>query len=441
MSPIEVVRVGDSAQNIVNRPADPNVLVVNGVQQVRVRVGQRVIFRPVNMRNGVIPQPVAPARAANAVEEIIEVRPVGDHVLLTTTSGRILSAELASGHIAWQTRLSDRPVDRLVANDDFAVVRVSDETAVRIAAFDIATGQMRCTRSWVVQSGMVPVNLALAADGTLVYTMPDRLCLKDLYKPWPDSTDKEVQANPGISLFEKANLPDQLLIAEGRILAFADDGTIKYVRVHSLETGQPVPLRYHSAQGEQDVDVVLKAGKSDQVSLRVIGPHLYIVNPSGVIGYNLDHPVETWASPEDNIPKPTVKETFLDQQYLVLLNEPPVSDDVGAPIPVGLAPAPAPAPVIPQPAQPAQPGNPNVGVPPVQPNGAPAGPSHEYRLQIFGRYPVSDKNPAESGRLDYLQTVTDPAGISPSWQAADGAFYYLTADSKLHLLRGSLLVK
>jgi hypothetical protein len=236
-----------------------------------------------------------------------------------------------------------------------------------------------------------------------------------------------------LQLFERATQPDQLLIAEGRILALADDGSGKYVRVHSLETGQPVPLRYQSAQGEQFIDRILKAGKSDQVSLRVVGPHLYVINPQGVISYNLDRPSETWASPDDDeTVRLTARDSFIGQKYVVLLNEPPSKDDA-APIPVVAPPAPLPPGVAPAPA----PNQPIGGAPAPAPDGAAPAAITDYKLQIFGRYPVSATNPKETGRLDYDPTIADPAGITPQWQASDGGFYYLTADSKLHVLRGS----
>ncbi len=65
----------------------------------------------------------------------------------------------------------------------------------------------------------------------------------------------------------------------------------------------------------------------------------------------------------------------------------------------------------------------------------------QIRLLAFSRRPAheNDPNSAESGRLDYDDTLTDPAGIQPdSWQACDGGFYYATDDGKVHMLRGAL---
>src|SRR4030095_11276806 len=63
-----------------------------------------------------VPQPgaawanIQPRPEAGAAEAINAVRPVGDRVLVTTTSGRVFCVEVAgksAGRVAWQTRLSD----------------------------------------------------------------------------------------------------------------------------------------------------------------------------------------------------------------------------------------------------------------------------------------------------------------------------------------------
>jgi hypothetical protein len=174
-----------------------------------------------------------------------------------------------------------------------------------------------------------------------------------------------------------------------------------------------------------------------------------VIHPSGVISYNLDRPAETWDSPPDETARLTVRDVFIGQKFLALLDEPPVVDAAVAPVPVPVpAPAPAPAPNVVPPNPPQQPGAgpagnavpPNGGVVAPDPNGATA-PIAEYRLQLFRRAPISEKNPAESGILDYVTAIADSAGITSQWQASDGGFYYLTADSKLHLLRGSQVEK
>ena len=68
---------------------------------------------------------------------------------------------------------------------------------------------------------------------------------------------------------------------------------------------------------------------------------------------------------------------------------------------------------------------------------APEKPLRSFRLHVYGLYPVSEKNPAESGRLDYVKEVTDPAGINGNWQAVDGGFCFLTGDGKLRMISGA----
>ncbi len=114
------------------------------------------------------------------------MRPVGERVLVWTTTGRLLSAELKDGRVAWQTRLAAGALDRVAATEDFTAVKATDDAGVRLVALDTFTGQIRGTKTFNVQTGLTPVNIPLAADGTLVYTLPDRLVLKDLYKPWGD---------------------------------------------------------------------------------------------------------------------------------------------------------------------------------------------------------------------------------------------------------------
>jgi outer membrane protein assembly factor BamB len=398
-----------------SKDADSTVAPLNGLPpNIIIRGGGQFIIRGrIRVLRGGVPMiapvaPVVPVVAAPAVEETTDVIPVGDRILLSTSSGRIVCADLAEGKVVWQARLSEHPIDRLVANEDFTVARVSDSTSVRLVALDTFSGETRGSKSFPLSdNSLVPVNMALSADGTLVYTRPDRLCLKNLYTPWPDPSDREIIGAASLPLFKNgdgaASGPDQLVIAEGRILALADDaaqsgapqggGTPKSVRVYSLETGNPVPLRFESPQGNTEVDRVLSAGTSWDVSLRVIGSHLYVFSPDGTAAYNLDQVAEAW-SLMDADHKSTIHNVFIGKQYAVVLQSP--APDDGAP--------PADAPLT---------------------------------LCAFGRYASSPTNPFESGRLDYKVQITDPGAATGPWQAVDGGFYYLSADQKLHMLMGA----
>ena len=394
---LNVVKPGTAADVLPAR--GPNQQAIN-VQIIR-RNNQAFI-----MRNGLAQQlPVPPGANAppdpNAAEEVNDVRPVGDRVIIGTSIGRVFSIDGASGRVAWQTRLSDRPADRIVANEDFTVVKVSDETAVRLVAMDTFTGQIRGTRGFTVQSGVVPGNIALSAEGVLVYTMPDKLVLKDLYKPW-DASDRDVTGGglpgqaPGVLPYPNATGPDQLLIAEGRILALAESGNgqtgtnKKYVRVHSLETGQPITLRIPQEGGGM-VDLQLDAGtESWEVKLRVIGPRLYVINPRTIHCYNLDRAEDFWEGWVDDVDDqsvPNIQDAFFGQKHVVLLSRP----------------------------------------------GVPTPRKGHYQLLAYARYAGKPGDTAESGRIDYEPMLVEKEPVT-AWQGVEGGFYYLTGDEKLHFL-------
>jgi outer membrane protein assembly factor BamB/tetratricopeptide (TPR) repeat protein len=414
LAAIEVVATdqgGPEAQPEANN--NVNINRING----RFRGGVIVNGGRVILRNGAfVPAAALGAPAAKPVhegpEQIDTVVPVGDRVLLGTTTGRVVSLETANGRLAWQTRLSDRPVDRLLADGDFTVIKAEDDTNVRLAVLDTFTGHVRGTKTWQRDSNSFPQNLALSPDGTLVYTLPDRICLKDLYKPW-DQRGIERLSGPGQWSFNGLTAPDQLVIAEGRILALTDssgDGVRpgeKFVRLYSLETGEPIMLNFNDGQ---QVEKALSVGsKSPDVTLRVVGPRVYMVAPDAAICYNLDKPDDHYQMFDQESEKMSVQTSFIGKDYVVLLS-----------------PATAPPPPAPDPNAPAGAAAPQAPAVAVSPT---------WNLYAFRRQIINGGK--ESGVMDYSLPITDPAGITSTWQPMDGGLAYLSADKKLHMLLGA----
>jgi len=375
------------------------------------RGGMVAIRGGIVMPAGALPvQP--PARPVpNGPEQIDQVQPVGERIMITSSNGRLMSIESDSGRVAWQTRLTDRPADRLLANEDFTVLKIADETTVRLVVLATYTGHIKGTKEFPLQSGSVPQNVALSPDGTLVYTMPDRVRLKDLYKPWGE---KEIEklASQNQGTFYGMTQPDQLAISEGRVIALTDTGGPqgqKFVRLYSLETGEPVTLKY--ADGQQMERALSANSTSAEVALRVVGPRLYVIAPDSAVCYNLDKPEDTYRLYGAQDVDISTRMSFIGQDYLIFLDD--------------SADAPPPAPVAPNAPPVVQPAN----VAPVRPPIVPA-----YRFYGFGRYHTPR---GESGRLDYNTRIADPAGITANWQAFDGGICYLTADHKLHMLMGA----
>jgi outer membrane protein assembly factor BamB/tetratricopeptide (TPR) repeat protein len=404
----QVVRSGDSQAPVADPNADAinvnnNRVIIHG--NGRVMLPNGVVLRAGGFgRRFGVPMPLVQAPQplkGGGPERIEEVIPVGDRVLLSTTAGRIICTDLAQGVIVWQMRLSEQPIERLVANEDFAVALAPDGDTVRLVAMDTFSGDPRGSRNFVSgPNQFTPVNMALSADGTLVYTLPDRLCLKNLYAAWPDPSDREVIAANGISPFRvadgAASGPDQLVIAEGRILALADEGGRRVVRVHSLETGNPIPLRFAAPQGNQQIDKELIAGTKWDVSLHVLGSHVYAIGSDIQASYNLDEAADSWVKDvSSDPPRGPVRDVIFGKRYLVMIQGPAPTND------------------------PAQ------GKPPL------------YSLRAIGLYPAPTEKGEESGRLDYPVQIKDPGVLTGDWQGFNGGFCYLTADHKLHMLMGA----
>jgi hypothetical protein len=179
----------------------------------------------------------------------------------------------------------------------------------------------------------------------------------------------------------EATQEGQLIVADGRILALSDSG--QFIRVHALDNGRELsrPLSTHS----NDWNVVL----------RVSGPHLYVIGQKSVVGYNLEQPQQTWSGTMDQQAALNMRDGFVGQRHLVLLDQPAAGlRVVGGQV------------------------------------------QSVNRLHAYALYAASKANPAESGRLDYVHDITHPAGIV-QWQAVEGGFCYVSGDQRLHMLMGS----
>jgi outer membrane protein assembly factor BamB len=393
---IEVIATDQAAG-----PENAPVVLNNRIRGNGIIINQGGLVRI----NGVVRAANLGAPAAKPLttgpEQITEISPIGERVLISTTTGRVISLETQTGRLAWQTRLSDRPMDRLLCNEDFTVIKAEDDANVRLAVLDTYTGHVRASKTFQRASNSFPQNLALSPDGTLVYTLPDRLCMKDLYKPW-DQKGIEKIAAPGQASFSGLTSPEQLVISDGRILALTDSGNNdrpgeKFVRLYSLESGEPIMLNFTDTQ----VEKALSAGtKSSDVTLRVIGTRLYTLASDAAECYDLDHPAEHYVIYGDIMKIGTISQSFFGRDFLIFLGE---QDPESAPA--------APPAALPD-------------------------PQHQplYELYAFGRYQTAH---GESNRLDYPVKIEDPAGITQFWQPMDGGLAYLTGDRKLHLLIGA----
>ncbi|HXE53014.1 MAG TPA: PQQ-binding-like beta-propeller repeat protein, partial [Tepidisphaeraceae bacterium] len=399
---LPTIEVLASDQPAEGEAVNPN-LVIRRQVFVRARGGFQVVAAPAAM-------PGAPKPAAEGPERIDQVVPASGRIILSTTTGRVLSVESDGGRISWQTRLTDRPIDRLLADEDFTVVQATNDLEVRLAVLDTFTGHVRGSKSFLRSTNSFPQNVALSPDGTLVYTLPDRIRIQDLYKPWTQKPIERV-ATPGQATFFGLTDPDQLLISEGRIVALTDTGNMpdrggeKYVRLYSLETGNPLMLDIGNGQ---QVERALSAGtKSPDVKLRLVGSRLYAISQDACSCYDLDNPNQHESFYGQDNPSPPVWNVFLGKEAVVAIGDNnPDEDNAGNAPPANAA-------AVPQP---------------------PAAPRPSCSVYIYGRYQLKS---GESTKLDYEIRLANPAGITNTWQSFDGGVCYLTGDHKLHLLLGT----
>ncbi len=257
-------------------------------------------------------------------EQIVQVKPLDDRIIVTTNTGRIFAVDRAAGRVAWQTRL-DAAVDTLAANDDFTVVRFQQDQAAQLQVFNTFSGELIGRKSFPLDDGGVfPVNLALAADGTLAYTLPGQLCIQDLFEA--NASDGGMEPRLVTSpipdanqMFQNANQPDQLLIHGGRVFAVADSG--KEVRVFSVDTAQP--WEYHSARGHGDFSGVFPTGStSPNVTLHISGNYLFMLSPRHLTACRIDPPTEHWETGDDPTRATNYEQLLFGRDYVVMVDHP-----------------------------------------------------------------------------------------------------------------------
>jgi hypothetical protein len=388
--------VADAGDPIVDEHTDqdPEGMAVNGgMNNVRiVRNGQVIVVpgqfvvRGGRMVRLAVPPPVAPpppVPEAGLLEQIVAVQPAGNELVVSTSTGRIVAVNAGDGQILWQTRLTDRAIDQLLANGHFTVARIDDPAGSQVVVFDTRNGRVMGRRGFSGDStpGQL-VNVALSEEGTLAFTLLNRVMIKDLYDAWkipPAELGAHLNQDPTsfIGLSQSNPLGDQLIVKGGRLVCLYDSG--RYMRGFDLI-------------GNVEPTLPLNTGSdSPAVGMQMVGSRVFVVRTGGMKQYNLadshDHTDLQWRDELGNIPH--VQSMLLGRDYAVLLEDKIDRGPAGSPLVTILA---------------------------------------------YSRAPVKGTT-HESGKLDYSPTVRSRSGMT-DWLAADGGIYYLAKDGKLRFLRG-----
>jgi outer membrane protein assembly factor BamB len=273
----------------------------------------------------VAPGDLGAAPAENGSEEIAEVRPVNDRIVLATATGRLLGIDPAAGRVAWQTRVGGA-VNPLLANDDFTVVRTQDGQAAEIQVYNSFSGELLGRKTFGIDTAAYPINLALAADGTLVYTLPGQLCIQDLFEAnlSPQgmepgvAKDVELPNQPPMFLGSGRPEAEQLLIHGGRVFAVANSG--KEVRIFSIDTGDL--WQSEGTHGLETAGVVATQSTSANVRLHISGNYLFVFSPRNLITYRIDPPKPGWDWKDDPTRVTNYKQILFGKDYLALVDRP-----------------------------------------------------------------------------------------------------------------------
>src|SRR5262249_37190299 len=125
------------------------IVIQQGGGQFRVNGRGQLVIQPRLVQAPQPPQPGDPAAGnagaggAGAAEQILFAQPLTDRAVLATSGGRVVAVDLSDGKVAWQTRTAKVAPDRLLANDDFVVVKSpgAPGSGSQLVALDTFNGQ------------------------------------------------------------------------------------------------------------------------------------------------------------------------------------------------------------------------------------------------------------------------------------------------------------
>jgi hypothetical protein len=256
-------------------------------------------------------------------EQIEQLSPRHDRLILATNIGRLAAINISDGKIAWQARPLNHEIDRLLVNDDFAVVRCQIEQDAHLMVFDAFNGQLLGEKTFPSDANADPVNLALSDDGTLVYTLPDRLCVQDLFDVGasPEGMAPKFTTAPspdGAAIFQGSGQDGQLIVHFGRAIAVSDQG--KFVRIYDLSTGRPWTFSSPEGPSQSDLRLSTDSYALPNVTLSIAGRYLYVLSPENLKAYQIDHPWLNWSAPAPARGTRDFEQVLFGSDYLMVVD-------------------------------------------------------------------------------------------------------------------------
>lgn len=267
----------------------PPALLLNR-QRIFIRGGGiRLIAPNIPRLDAPVEQPANP--------QIAQVICAGDHILISTTDGRLIAIDPEAGKITWQIRLSDKSINRIEANDFFAAAAIPDGQNGALDIIDLFTGSV--LRRISSKQGMV--NFAISDDDWLVFTLPNQICQQNL----DESAAPTIPGQSASIAFSGLDNHDQLRLIGHQLLALSDAGTL--IRIGTIGGDDAaVPIQKTFGTG---------MGTGGSVVLGLDWPSLYAIGDLSVSAYDLrTNTGNQWTVPVDG----QFSESFIARNNLVI---------------------------------------------------------------------------------------------------------------------------
>lgn len=396
---VELMSEPEPEKAPVARGNDEPFLGNNGVVVINGRV------RRIGFNGNVLPD----EPAETGPERIAHFRVLSDRVVVATSTGRIASFDLTDGVLSWQTRVAEASIQRFDAIDDFVVASGTDSMGdTDLVVLDTISGRIIQHDQYLPNNGQTGrqfANFALSRDGVLVTTYmvmmqrQSRMCSIDLF----DTSTKVDRAvsneRPGEMPFAQANGDNQLVITAGRVLAvhMPLNNTAPTVRVYNLRDLKPMLAGEKTKKGNSEA--IFSAGGPNNpnrgpqpIRVHAAGSSFYITSEKAMAAFNLDRDSK-W-QPLSTDDRGILRDLVITQDYCLLINQPKTI------------------------------------------NSATATKLSSVLISAHSRQPQPDGT--ESGLVEHRPLISDPAGIlANQWQATNGAFYYVSGDQKLKMLKAN----
>ena len=177
----------------------------------------------------------------------------------------------------------------MVASDDFTVVEYDEWQICQLVVLKTFSGELVGAKHSTMTRGLCPRKMVLGDDGTLVYTLPDQVCMVDLYETGNEPGGLEAkyvnqEAAENSNTYVGVSGADRMVVHGDRVFIISTQG--QYLRAFSLQNGKP----WTRAESGSGSELTTKSERSPDVEVYLSGHYLYLLSPQHLSAYEVDNP-------------------------------------------------------------------------------------------------------------------------------------------------------